>query len=300
MERKELEELIYRILTTEDEEIDCGQVSQLIARYVDMEVSGADAPGLLPEVYQHLRQCGACAELHETLYELARLEQQDALPEADELLNEIATEGAAPSVEQRVGASKRVPAPSRPQSEIDRRTLPEDTPARVGEDKRGEEGGLLQPARWLFRSGWVVAAAALFLAAIFGFWGWQQSTALADLRANAAIIVNAEQVVRMQGTDQDPDARGYLFVDERNQEGLLVIEDLNQLPSDQVYQMWAWLDDDNVESAGTFTVGADQRDIVRLSKMPAQFTSLTITLEQEGGSDQPTSSPVCVWGKQSS
>jgi len=87
--REELERLIYRILTTEEKEIDCGQAAELIAQYVELELAGEDVTRLLPQVAQHLRQCDDCFELHEVLHEIAALEQGGMLPSVDELLEEI-------------------------------------------------------------------------------------------------------------------------------------------------------------------------------------------------------------------
>jgi hypothetical protein len=94
MEHDELDRLIRRIIETEDEEIDCGQVAELVARYVDLEVAGEAASQLLPKVRQHIGQCDTCAELYETLLELALLEDRNALPDADRLLDEIVAGGA--------------------------------------------------------------------------------------------------------------------------------------------------------------------------------------------------------------
>ncbi len=299
MERDEIEELIYRILTTEDEEIDCGQLSELIARYVDLEVDGANAPQLLPLVHQHLEQCNACSELHAALHELAVLEEHDALPAIDTLLDEIvAGDPAAPSPGgQRFDAPG--PSPSPPQSYDAGTDLPEATSFfRVQEDGRTEPA-MMDAASW-FRWGWFAAAAALVIVVLFGVWGWRQSSVIADLEATQAFIAQADRTVLMQGTQDDPDARGYLFISEGEKRGLLVVGGLNQLPSDKVYQMWLRYDDRDAISAGTFVVGAEElgRAWVEFDGAPSRFTSLAITLEPDGGSERPTSSPVCVWGEQ--
>lgn len=146
MERDEIEGLIYRILTTEDEEIDCGQLSELIARYVDLEVDGANAPRLLPLVHQHLEQCNACSELHATLHELAVLEEHDALPAIDTLLDEIvAGDRATPSSGQRLDVPGASPSP--PQSYDAGTDLPGATSFRVRGDGFAEPA-VMEAASW--------------------------------------------------------------------------------------------------------------------------------------------------------
>ena len=103
----------------------------------------------------------------------------------------------------------------------------------------------------------------------------------------------------MQGTEGDPDARGYVFVNDKEQRGLLVIDGLNQPDPDKVYQMWVEYDDGKRISAGTFVVEADEQGRVwlKFGGASTQFTSLAITPEEKPGSLRPTSSPVCVWGE---
>lgn len=288
MQHDEIERLIFRILATEDEEIDCGQVFELIARYVDLEVSGAEIKRLFPQVYQHLVQCGACSELHDTLYEIAQLEQQNALPDVDDLLDDIVVDSTEPSPGIRdnsapYGARER-PALSVISSED---VAPRERRSRTG-----------RPARRL-RWEWALAAAALLIMAVLGAWGWRQASEAAELSRYMAFIANADRAVWMQGTELDPDARGYLFINETDKQGLLVIDGLDPPPQDKVYQMWIMTDSTDAVSAGTFTVEPGKQGWVwvHLGRLPDEFTTVAITPEPIGGSSKPTSSPVCVWGK---
>jgi len=89
MEREMFKRWIHNIFTTQDEEIDCGQLFEALSQFVDMEVSGKEAARLLPHVRQHLEQCPECAELYQALLEIVRLEAEDRLPEVDELMEAI-------------------------------------------------------------------------------------------------------------------------------------------------------------------------------------------------------------------
>ncbi|MFQ5854900.1 MAG: anti-sigma factor [Anaerolineae bacterium] len=299
MERDEIEQLIYRILATEGEEIDCDQVFELIARYVDMEVAGEDATRLLPLVHQHLVQCNNCSELHDTLHELAVLEEQAVLPDVDDLLDQILGGSQTPTAGQISDSSIMSQAPPSSHNAVMSLALPEDRAFRAGADKYRQVAEPVQSSAW-FRWGWAAAAVALIFAVTLGAWGWRQSSQLTQMRSDVAFIAKADRAFWMKGTEQDPDARGYLFIDETGGRGLLTIDGLNPLPSDQVYQMWLMTESGAV-SAGTFSVGSDQRGRIYfdLSSKLAQFRSLAITPEPKGGSSAPTSSPVCVWGKQS-
>jgi hypothetical protein len=87
----QFEQLVRRILATQGDEIDCQQVADLIAHYVELEVAGRRAPDLLPQVYQHLVQCDACGEIRDVLYELVALEAEGALPNSEDLLDDVVT-----------------------------------------------------------------------------------------------------------------------------------------------------------------------------------------------------------------
>jgi anti-sigma-K factor RskA len=112
-------------------------------------------------------------------------------------------------------------------------------------------------------------------------------------------IAHAERVIPMHGTESDPDASGHAFVGDGGERVLLVVDRLDPLPAERVYQLWLTTDSEDMISAGTFTVGPDGEGRIwtDLSSMPAGWASMFITPEPKGGSEQPTSKPVCVWGR---
>ena len=56
-----------------------------LAAFVDVEVAGGDASTDFPEVYELIQSDKAFAMLYEGVLHLARLEQDDALPEVDDM-----------------------------------------------------------------------------------------------------------------------------------------------------------------------------------------------------------------------
>lgn len=300
MNHDEIKRLILRILATEDEEIDCDQVFELIARYVDREVAGEDVARLLPLVYEHLVQCEMCSDLHSTLYELAEMEERDRLPNVDDLLGEILGNPAAhvePNSESPRLSQQRF---SPPRSSVE---PPAQADAPAFEARADRPRILVAPAQrapW-FRSGWAAAAAVLIVAVALSVFGWRQAAQVAQMSSDEAFIARADRAVSLRGTAEDPDAQGYLFIDEAHSRGLLTIAGLNPLPADHVYQMW-FVTETGTVSAGTFTVDSYQRGrvYVDVSADAARFTRLAITMEPEEGSSAPTTSPVCVWGDKQS
>jgi hypothetical protein len=94
-------------LMAEEEHIDCQAFLDVIATYVDFEVSGGDLGALEPGVTSHLFDCPPCAELYASLSQIARLEASGALPEVDDLLADLESGLMLPGVV----ASPEAPAP---------------------------------------------------------------------------------------------------------------------------------------------------------------------------------------------
>jgi hypothetical protein len=61
------EELVARLLGPGEEELSCEACFEQLDRYVDLELAGQDADGLVPGMRAHLRGCPACREDHESL-----------------------------------------------------------------------------------------------------------------------------------------------------------------------------------------------------------------------------------------
>jgi hypothetical protein len=65
-------ELIARVLGPAGPELTCEECFDQIDRYVELELSSADADALVPGMREHLEGCPACAEEHESLVGLTQ------------------------------------------------------------------------------------------------------------------------------------------------------------------------------------------------------------------------------------
>jgi hypothetical protein len=68
----ERDHLVARMLGPADPELTCEECFDQVDRYVELELSGADADALVPGMREHLQGCPACAEEHESLVALMR------------------------------------------------------------------------------------------------------------------------------------------------------------------------------------------------------------------------------------
>ncbi len=65
------DDLLARLLGPDEPELGCDECFDELDRYVELELSGADAAGRIPGMRPHLRGCPACAEEYESLRALA-------------------------------------------------------------------------------------------------------------------------------------------------------------------------------------------------------------------------------------
>ncbi len=80
---------VNRIRNTQDVEISCSECLDQVSNYVDLELTGKNAVGQLPQVKQHLDQCSVCSEEYQLLHNLARLEAEDHLPSIESLSKKL-------------------------------------------------------------------------------------------------------------------------------------------------------------------------------------------------------------------
>jgi hypothetical protein len=66
-ERKSDSGSLERLLGPNEAEISCEQCFELLDRYVELELAGADADAEIPGLRAHLHGCSACHEDHESL-----------------------------------------------------------------------------------------------------------------------------------------------------------------------------------------------------------------------------------------
>lgn len=314
MKHEELEKLIRRILITEDEEIDCGQAAELIAQYVELELSGEDVARLLPEVAQHLRQCDDCFELHEVLHEIAALEQEGALPDIDELLEEIISGEAGTGHPSQMNQTNTLAA--RPETGLHPRrmrdeggntvspSLPSHGKIATRDVTPSTKAGathasplLKQPfwQRWSVGLAWATAAVALVIVAAVGLWAWNQSGTRAQVGEQyLAFIASADWVIRLKGTDQAPEAHGFIFVDADHRRALVIAKGLRPLPQEQVYRVWVQ-QGTRFLPGGTFQVKSNTWEAVfyiSFEQMLGSKVKFVITQEPRPEGTAPTLPPL--------
>ncbi len=75
MERPDLEQMLGRLLGPSQPEVGCDECFEELDRYVELELTGADADAAIPGLGAHLVGCPACSEEHESLRALVAGEQ---------------------------------------------------------------------------------------------------------------------------------------------------------------------------------------------------------------------------------
>lgn len=71
------EQTLARLLGPAEPEVDCDTCFAELDRYVELELSGADADAAVPGLRAHFAGCPACAEEHESLRALVAAERGD-------------------------------------------------------------------------------------------------------------------------------------------------------------------------------------------------------------------------------
>lgn len=69
---EQAQQLIAFLMAAEPDCIDCRDLLDVIARYVDLEALHGLPPDWMPDVDGHLDHCGDCQELYQVLRSLAR------------------------------------------------------------------------------------------------------------------------------------------------------------------------------------------------------------------------------------
>lgn len=223
----------------------------------------------------HLQDCAACrtevAELREAAAGLSEgLESAPPAALRTRVLAQVAAEAGAAA-----DASGRTPDHD---TERDTDRDP-DRGRRESSDLRRRASG----HRW-----WLAAAAAVLVGT--GAWGASQLLGGEDA---ATLIVQAQDA---QEHEADT-AEGEVTVITSAAQDAAVIrlpQDLEPPPQGQVYQAWFVGADGSARSAGLLTQDALEGDEVVLEGSPAEAAAVGLTVEPEGGSDQPTTEPFAV------
>jgi anti-sigma-K factor RskA len=141
----------------------------------------------------------------------------------------------------------------------------------------------------------VASATAVFLVTGLAGWGYEQrnSGAVMHLQDNpiSTLVSDAATAYPLDDSDLPVSATGVLFAEPQGREVYLIANGLPVLPHDQRYQIWLFTTDDQQQSAGLVTVGADG-DLRAFLETPAPFANyvgVALTAEPELGSAIPTS-----------
>jgi anti-sigma-K factor RskA len=148
--------------------------------------------------------------------------------------------------------------------------------------------------RWVVPALSAAAAAAAGVAIGLAVWGSDLS---GDLSAEQSVAARQAEVLALFA---DPAARsfpvgganGTLVVDATGAAGL-ALSRFEPAPEGKTYQVWVIEGDTPPVSAGLFEGGGDQA-IVPLTTAVRPGATVAVTLEQDGGVEQPTSAPLAT------
>ena len=70
-----MESLINKLAITEEREISCDDVHEILDQFAELEMRGEDVAQLLPLVQKHLDLCPDCQEEHEVLIQALEFEK---------------------------------------------------------------------------------------------------------------------------------------------------------------------------------------------------------------------------------
>ena len=218
---------------------------------------------------RHLAECPACQQ------EVAGLQ------EAAGLLGALSTTAPPPSLRDRVLADITTVRPLPPAVEPPVLAQPAEQPAQPGAHATG--------GRSRFRPRLLVAAAAALIAlggAVTIAQPWDDETSQSQLTAAERVLAadDAETYTQKVG-----DATATLVRSEQLNQAVLVTEDMPEAPEGKVYELW--LDHEGVGMVPAGLMEGDEPEVV-LEGDPATAIGFGITVEPEGGSEEPTSAPV--------
>ncbi|HZT05537.1 MAG TPA: anti-sigma factor [Chloroflexota bacterium] len=255
----------------------CIEVEELLGSYA----LGALPREALEEVEEHLGACGVCqSRAREMLRTASTLRL--GVPQVD----------PPRALHDRILGAVRNPHEHGTGAPEDGRSLLVQLPVR----RRRVAG----PAYW-------AGAAALVLMFLSGWLGLQvialqQSVATTEESARQAWAeaeVAADTIARwnqagaagaahIDGTEMAPGAWGTLYYVPSQQDGVLLVGGLPNLPKDKCYQLWL-IRGDRWMNGGTFYVENDGKSVVVVkSPMPmASIDTIRVTMEPHGGSAEP-------------
>lgn len=164
--------------------------------------------------------------------------------------------------------------------------------ARILAEARSERPSAL-PARrrFSFPATAAVAVAAAAAVVVLGIWASSLSSQLDDERQARRDLERATAILARPGAERIPisGASGSLVVAPTG-EAALIVSGLGAAPEDKTYEAWV-IEGGRPKPAGLFEAG-DERTVVVLERSVREGAVVAVTLEREGGVDQPTGTPL--------
>ena len=117
-----------------------------------------------------------------------------------------------------------------------------------------------------------------------------QSNALQEINAKLPQTPLSDTVtISLKGTDALPHAHGQLIADPNSHSAVLIVSGLAKLQPGKTYQVWL-IDGGGPKSAGLLVVDANGQGVLIVTSelSISSFQALGISVEPEGGSEQPT------------
>ena len=135
------------------------------------------------------------------------------------------------------------------------------------------------------------AAVAATVAVALGLWATSLSSSLDEERSARTSEARALAIMAQPGANQYAVAGGEgLLVVAPNGEAALVLAGLDDAPEGKTYEAWVSADGTTMEPAGTFQAG-DGTTTVPLAREVPRGGLVAVTVEDEGGAEQPTGDP---------
>jgi anti-sigma-K factor RskA len=139
------------------------------------------------------------------------------------------------------------------------------------------------------RLSYLVAAAAVVVAVVFGGWAVQShhnASEASNQRADLISLLGASDV-RTVTSPATGGGSGTVVLSRLHNEAVFVSSGMPALPDDRVYELWTI--NDTPVSAGTFNASGN---LVTLPVAALSAAQIAVTVEPAGGSSQPTTAPI--------
>ena len=175
--------------------------------------------------------------------------------------------------------------------------LPRETPEAVPTDARFTgRAEAKAKARWFAKPINAIVGVAAAVALIIG-----GGIAVNSISTNVTQQAAADQLAAIYAADDSQSAKATIagggeatLVWSGNLgTSALIVEEMNPLPLDKVYELW-YINEDGPRPAGTFTVGDSGKTWQVLEGSMGAGDTVGVTVEPTGGSKTPTTDPVLV------